>query len=80
MCEDTSETSALFIGAGCNRSSPTQSLNSRKYSICNSNRLETSQVADVVSRNTAPIGTEVNCLDDMITFMVTSSYYSGAVC
>jgi hypothetical protein len=43
------------------------SLNSRKYSICNSNRLETSQAADVVSRNTTPIGTEVNCLDDMIT-------------
>ena len=57
-----------------------RSLNSRKYSISNSNRLETSQAADAVSRNTTPIGTQVNCLDDMITFAVTSSYYSGAVC
>jgi hypothetical protein len=42
-------------------------MNSRKYSICNSSRLETSQAVDAVSRNTTPIGTEVNCLDDMIT-------------
>jgi hypothetical protein len=66
MCEDISEASALFIEAGGNRSSPTTVTESRKYSICNSNRLETSQAADTVSRNTTPIGTEVNCLDDMI--------------
>ena len=34
-------------------------------------------MADAVSRNTAPIGTQVNCLDDMITPAVMSSYYSG---
>jgi hypothetical protein len=56
------------------------SLNSRKYSISNSNRLETSQAAGAVSRNTAPIGTQVNCMDDMITPAVTSSTYSGTVC
>jgi hypothetical protein len=44
-----------------------RSPNSRKYSIIHSNCLETSQTADTVSRNTTPIGTEVNCLDDMIT-------------
>jgi hypothetical protein len=57
-----------------------RSLDSRKYSISNSNRLETSQTADAVSRNTTTIGTQVNCLDDMITPAITLSYYSGAVC
>jgi hypothetical protein len=57
-----------------------RSLNSRKYSICNSNCLETSQAADAVSRNTTPIGTKVNCLDDMITPRGHVKFYSGAVC
>jgi hypothetical protein len=57
-----------------------RSPNSRKYSRSHSNRLETSQTADVVSRNTTPIGTEVNCLMIWLHPTVTSNYYSGAVC
>jgi hypothetical protein len=56
MCADTNKAGSLFIEAGGNCSSPTTITNSRKYSISNSNRLETSQAADAASRNTTPFG------------------------
>jgi hypothetical protein len=75
MCEDDSEASTLFIEEEeGNRSPPTTAIEQSQKSICNSNRLETRQAAGVVPRNTTPIGTQVNCLDDMITPAITSSY------
>jgi hypothetical protein len=49
-----------------------------KHSISTSTRLKTRQVADAISRNTTPIGTLVNSVEDMITPAVTSHYYSEA--
>jgi hypothetical protein len=80
MCEDASESSTLFIEEEGNRSPPTTVTEQSQIFNKQFNRLETSQAVGAVSRNTTPIGTQVNYLDDMITPAVTSSYYSGAVC
>jgi hypothetical protein len=67
MCEDTSEADSLFIGAGGNRSSPT--MVTEQSQIFNKPFKSSRNKSDSKHRFTQhdTIGTEVNCLDDMIT-------------
>jgi hypothetical protein len=81
MCEDDGEASTLFIEEEGNRSPPTTATEQSQkiqYAI---------QIVWKHVRRLAPfhvtqhsLGLKSNCLDDMITPAVTSSYYSGAAC